>query len=55
MERRTWRGSDGKSTRGIALMKGRNSVAIFLTPEQARSLADGLHDLVEDIDAAPRR
>lgn len=41
-----WLDADGSSTPGVALMQGR-TVRAHLTPAEARSLADQLHDLVD--------
>ncbi|MCQ1999539.1 hypothetical protein [Arthrobacter zhaoxinii] len=40
-----WR-KDGKRTEGIGLMHGA-SVCAHLTPDEARALADKLHDLAD--------
>ncbi|GAA1109967.1 hypothetical protein [Arthrobacter flavus] len=42
----TWRDRDGNQTPGVALMHG-GSVKAHLTPNEARALADRLHDLTD--------
>lgn len=42
----TWRDADGSSTPGVALMQGR-TVRAHLTPAEARTLADRIHDLTD--------
>lgn len=42
----TWHDADGTSTPGVALMQGR-TVRAHLTPAEARTLADRIHDLTD--------
>lgn len=42
----TWLDADGTATPGIALLQGR-SVKAHLTPAEARTLADRIHDLTD--------
>lgn len=41
-----WLDADGSATPGVALMQGR-TVRAHLTPDEARTLADRIHDLTD--------
>jgi len=45
----TWLDRDGTRTRGVAL-KHRDKILAHMTPEEARALADRLHDLADRLD-----
>lgn len=41
-----WLDADGTGTPGVALMQGR-TIRAHLTPDEARTLADRIHDLTD--------
>ena len=45
-----WKDQDGRGTRGVGLFRGADLKA-HLTPTQARTLADTLHDMADRIES----
>ncbi|MET3718322.1 hypothetical protein [Arthrobacter sp. UYEF21] len=42
-----WLAADGTGTPGVALMNGRRRIKAHLNADEARTLADTLHDLID--------
>lgn len=48
----TWKHKDDTETPGIGIFQGRNLIA-HLTPDEARAMADQLHDLADLTEQEP--